>query len=233
MNTKYTLQEVKEKIANAKVLLFDFDGTLVNLDKLNVDGFAIVLKDMFGIDFTREDFMKYVSGKGARGGISEFLEIQGIKDFSTKEIISQFHSNKKRLIEERLDEEIYLIPGIDEFITHYDGKKRKIVVTSSREEHVKRMLTHFGIFKHFEKVFDRFDVVRGKPAPEAFETAMEYAKVTTDECVAFEDSFYGLQSAKGAGLFTVGILNKGWNDDFVYQLADYVVEEYTQLLDSE
>ena len=32
-----SIEDVKEKILNSKGLLFDFDGTLVNLDKLNVD----------------------------------------------------------------------------------------------------------------------------------------------------------------------------------------------------
>ena len=52
---------------------------------------------------------------------------------------------------------------------------------------------------------------------------------TETECVAFEDSF-GLQSAKGAGIFTIGILNSGWNDDFVYQLSDFVIDDYRVLI---
>ena len=224
------MEEVKKKIENVRVFLFDFDGTLVNLDKLNVDGFAIVLKDMFNLEFTREDFMKYVSGKGAKGGLIQYLNERGFKDFSTKEIIHQYYVHKKRLIEEQLDEEIYLIPGIERFLKHYDGQKRRIIVTSSREEHVKRILTHFRIYDNFEKIFDRFDVVRGKPAPEAYQQAMEYAGVNSTQCIVFEDSFYGLQSAKGAGLFTIGILNRGWNDDFVYQLADFVISDYMEFL---
>jgi len=73
-------------------------------------------------------------------------------------------------------------------------------------------------------------VIRGKPAPDGFIKGVEYLGLKVDECIAFEDSFYGLQSAKGAGLFTIGVLNRGWNDDFVYQLADFVIESYTELI---
>jgi len=59
---------------------------------------------------------------------------------------------------------------------------------------------------------------------------MKYLGYTEDECVVFEDSFFGLQSAKGTGIFTIGILNKGWNDDFVYQLSDFVIEDYRSLI---
>lgn len=231
MNTKYTLEEVKKRVNHTKGLLFDFDGTLVNLDKLNVDAFSLVFKEMFNLDFTREEFMKYISGRGSKNGLVEYLSKNGIVDFSPEEINTQFYIHKKRLIEEQLHSEIYLLPGIVEFLKYLkENEKRMIIVTSSREEHVEKMLTHFKIYEYFEKVFDRFDVVRGKPASEGFLKGIEYLGYTADECIAFEDSFYGLQSAKGAGLFTIGIYNPGWNDGFVYQLSDTVIDNYTELI---
>ena len=228
---RLNIEDVKVKVTESKALLFDFDGTLVNLDKLNVDSFALVLKDMFNLEFTKDDFMTYISGRGAKNGLIEYLGKKGIEDFSPEEINRQFYIYKKKLIEEEIDDEIYLLPGIGEFLEYEGNKeKRKIIVTSSRQEHVKRMLTHFKLFKHFEKVFDRYMVIRGKPAPDGFIKGVEYLGLKVDECIAFEDSFYGLQSAKGAGLFTIGVLNRGWNDDFVYQLADFVIESYTELI---
>lgn len=231
MNSRYSIEDVKKRVNDSKALLFDFDGTLVNLDKLNVDSFALVFKEMFNIDFTRKDFMKYISGKGSKNGIVEYLETKGIKEFSGTEINNQFYIHKKRLIEERIDNEIYLLPGIKDFLLDSKIKeKRKIIVTSSRKEHVERMLTHFDMWKHFEKVIDRFDVVRGKPDPESYIKGLEYLKLSSFQCLVFEDSFYGLQASKGAELFTVGILNDGWNDDFVCQLSDFVINSYLELL---
>ena len=189
MNNRYTIENVKNRVSNSKALLFDFDGTLVNLDKLNVDSFSLVFKEMFNLDFTREDFMKYISGRGSKNGIVEYLETKGIKDFSGTEINNQYYVNKKRLIEERIDNEIYLLPGIKDFLMEQKiEEKRKIIVTSSRKEHVKKMLTHFGIWKHFETVIDRYDVVRGKPDPECFLKGLKYLELPPSECIAFEDS---------------------------------------------
>lgn len=186
---------------------------------------------MFNIDFSREDFMKYISGRGSKNGIVEYLETKGIKEFSGTEINNKFYAHKKRLIEERIDNEIYLLPGIKDFLLDSKIKeKRKIIVTSSRKEHVKKMLTHFDIWNHFETVIDRHDVVRGKPDPECFLKGVEYLELPVLDCIAFEDSFYGLQASKGAELFTIGILNDGWNDDFVYQLSDFVISSYIELL---
>ena len=228
--SRVELEQAKERINSARVFLFDFDGTLVNLDKLNVDAFGMVFKEKFGLDFTRVDFMKYISGRGSENGLRDYLEVNGVKEFSSKELNDCFYVHKNRLIEEKLEKEVYLLPGIKDFLEHFkDSAKRNIIVTSSRREHVERMLTHFCIYHHFEIVFDRYNVVKGKPNPEPFERAMVYANVQKEECVAFEDSFYGLRSSKGAGLFTIGVLNDGWNDDFVYKLADFVIESYTDL----
>lgn len=231
MNNRYSIEDVKKLVSDSSALLFDFDGTLVNLDKLNVDSFALVFKEMFSIDFSREDFMKYISGRGSKNGIVEYLETKGIKDFSGTEINNQFYSHKKRLIEERIDDEIYLLPGIKDFLNSTNIKeKRKIIVTSSRKEHVKKMLTHFNLFDNFESVIDRYDVVRGKPDPECFLKGLEYLGLPSSQCLVFEDSFYGLQASKGADIFTIGILNDGWNEDFVYQLSDFVIENYSVLI---
>ncbi len=92
------------------------------------------------------------------------------------------------------------------------------------------MLTHFNLFDNFETVIDRYDVVRGKPDPECFLKGLEYLGLRSSQCLVFEDSFYGLQASKGADIFTIGILNDGWNEDFVYQLSDFVIENYSVLI---
>ena len=51
MKKDISIEEVKEKVKNSKAFLFDFDGTLVNLDKLHVEAFGIVFKEMYGLDF--------------------------------------------------------------------------------------------------------------------------------------------------------------------------------------
>ncbi len=226
-----SIEDAKEKVLNSKGLLFDFDGTLVNLDKLNVDAYAFVFKEMFNLNFTRDDFMKYISGRGSREGIIEYLASKGITEFSSQELNDLFYKHKNELVKKKMNSEIYLLPGIKDFLeSNIIKKKRKVIITSSRKGHVENILTHFGIYSYFERVIDRFDVVKGKPNPEAYLKGLEYLGCTETECVAFEDSFFGLQSAKGAGIFTIGILNSGWNDDFVYQLSDFVIDDYRVLI---
>ena len=109
---KNTLKIAKENIFKAKGLLFDFDGTLVNLDKLNVDAYTLVFREMFNLEFTRDEFMKYISGKGSRNGIVGYLNSKGIKEYSSQKLNTMFYKYKKRLINERIKDEIYLLPEV-------------------------------------------------------------------------------------------------------------------------
>lgn len=227
-----TLLETRELIKDRKAFLFDFDGTLANLDKLNVDSFEIVLEEKFGIDFTRNDFMKYVSGRGSKDGIEMYLKSKGIEEYDIEKLSQQFSQAKRNLLSENLEEEVYIIPGLPKFLKYlHENNKRMVVVTSSHYDYVKEVLQHFGLFDYFEKVYDRGTVTKGKPHPEMFLQAIEYTGLDDDECIAFEDSLFGLRSAQAAELFTIGILNDGWNDEFVYELADIVIESYEELLD--
>jgi alpha,alpha-trehalose phosphorylase len=226
-----TILETKQYIKQRKAFLFDFDGTLANLDKLNVDAIKVVLKSEFNLPFTKDDFMKFMSGRGSKDGFKMFLENHNIQNYDIEKLSKLYNQTKRELIEEHLEEEIYLIPGIKEFLKYLkENQKRMVVVTSSNYDYVKKVLTHFNLFQYFEKIYDRGTVEKSKPDPEMFLQAIKYTKLDTDECIAFEDSLFGLKSSKNANLFTIGILNEGWNDEFVYDLADIVVKSYEELL---
>lgn len=225
------LIRAKQFVKEREGFLFDFDGTLVNLDKLNLDSFKKVFKEEFNLEFTKDDFMKYISGRGSKDGISMYLDSQNIREYDVEELNKEFSSIKRDLIENHLEEEVFLIPGLPEFLEHLSkNKKRMIVVTSSKYDYVKKILTHFGLFSYFEKVYDRGTVQRSKPNPEMFLKGVKYLELEKENCLAFEDSLFGLMSAKSADLYTIGILNEGWNDEFVHELADIVVEDYQELI---
>lgn len=64
-----------------------------------------------------------------------------------------------------------------------------------------------------KRVFDRFggcivtgeDVSRGKPDPEIFAKAAAMLGLSPDECIAFEDSPLGCDSARAAGCYVVAV----------------------------
>jgi len=65
-----------------------------------------------------------------------------------------------------------------------------------------------GLLSFFQKVIGGSEVERGKPFPDIYLHATELLKVNPKHCLAFEDTQYGVESAKAAGLTCFAIPNE-------------------------
>jgi len=66
-------------------------------------------------------------------------------------------------------------------------------------------LDEAGLRLYFRALVDVGQVARGKPAPDLYLKAAERIGVPAVRCVAFEDSYPGLESALAAGMKIVGV----------------------------
>lgn len=77
---------------------------------------------------------------------------------------------------------------------------------------------------------DRFvtfdDVSHGKPHPEPFQVGAERLGLAASDCVAFEDAPAGLEAARAAGCFTIGVSGTHTADELD---ADVVLENLEPL----
>lgn len=82
------------------------------------------------------------------------------------------------------------------------------IATSSRMASVqKKRCRHEDLFKSFQQIVtgDNENVKHGKPAPDIFLEAAKQLEFHPSECLAFEDSVLGAQSAKAAGCHVVAV----------------------------
>jgi len=81
------------------------------------------------------------------------------------------------------------------------------VVTGSSTPMAQALLMKHGIAQRFRFVVSRTSLeearLRGKPAPDPYIVAAHILEMPTSRCIAFEDSVYGVISAKQAGCRTV------------------------------
>lgn len=102
------------------------------------------------------------------------------------------------------------------------------LATSTVKEFVDVILKHYGLLEYFDEVLTADDVTKGKPDPQIYNIALKRLMVSKGEAIVFEDSKNGVSSAKNAGIYCIGILTKGLNEDYVYS-ADSVIENYKDL----
>jgi beta-phosphoglucomutase-like phosphatase (HAD superfamily) len=63
-----------------------------------------------------------------------------------------------------------------------------------------------------------------KPAPDIYDFALAKMNLTADECLAFEDSYNGILSSKGANLKTIITIND-YTRDHDFSGADIVLDQ--------
>jgi beta-phosphoglucomutase len=69
------------------------------------------------------------------------------------------------------------------------------------------ILRNSGLDRHFRFVVAAGDTPRSKPAPDPYRRAADLHGLPAAACVAIEDSRWGIESARAAGLRCVGITN--------------------------
>ena len=98
------------------------------------------------------------------------------------------------------------MPGIADFLRGIPPVK-KCVASSSNPERIALSLSLSGLDGVFgEHVFSSHQVARGKPAPDLFLFAAASMGVDPARCSVIEDSVFGIQGARAAGMTAIGFV---------------------------
>lgn len=97
--------------------------------------------------------------------------------------------------------------GADNLTKYFhDHNIHQSIATSSTDENLKKKaLKHKEMFDRFECVTTANEVKHGKPAPDIFLKAAEKMNAKPSQCIVFEDSPYGIDGAKAAGMIAIAI----------------------------
>jgi HAD superfamily hydrolase (TIGR01509 family) len=104
-----------------------------------------------------------------------------------------------------------LFPGADAAIARLAAALPLAIASGARRAEIVRVLGHAGLAHFFRAVVAAEDTPLSKPAPDPYLRAVTLLADCTGqplspgECVAIEDSRWGLDSARAAGLRTIAI----------------------------
>jgi len=96
------------------------------------------------------------------------------------------------------------------------------VATSTRGERARTKLVRSGIDHYFEHVVTSSDVAHAKPAPDLYLLAAERLGIVPAECVALEDSEFGVRAASAAGIRVIQVPDLVPASDLSRSLAQVV-----------
>lgn len=187
-------------IKNIKLLVFDSDGLSFDSEKVYLQGWKYAFgKEGIPAD---EKWLETFSGKSAEDFHREFMD---------RYHDQALHDHLRQVREDFIYDSIHNgtlkpKPGLKEALdaAHKAGMKTALA-TSSPRKRVEDLLKTTGLDKDYDYVITKEDVKRTKPAPDPYLKALELAKVSPDQVIAFEDSKSGYLSAHAAGLYTIMI----------------------------
>ncbi|MDR1645420.1 MAG: HAD family phosphatase [Tannerellaceae bacterium] len=178
----------------AKTVLFDFDGVIVDTEPI-YDIFWNEASVRYHIDI--KDFAGVIKGTT-------------LPDIIEKYFAGRSGEEIRRLIEESAayesDMPLPAMPGSLEFLHLLKANGVRMgLVTSSDMTKIERAITLHKLEEMFDTIVTADRITRGKPDPMCYLLAAADLRVSPTDCIAFEDSFNGIQAASSAGMRVIGL----------------------------
>ncbi|TMW63501.1 hypothetical protein Poli38472_002442 [Pythium oligandrum] len=186
---------------DGRALIFDLDGTLIDLEPISVKSIGAVIADHGG-EYTLRHH-KMILGRARAQWTRVLVDEIGLHDRITPHDLGEKAEAKLK----ESYHEAAVLPGVIELLKKMKAKGIPMAIgTSSGQDAVAAKRTHHPeLFSFFDIVVcgDDKDVKFGKPAPDIFVTAGRRLlgdDFDASKCVVFEDSPNGVAAARAAGM---------------------------------
>lgn len=176
-----------------KTAIFDLDGTLVDLFDAHLGGFEHIMDRELGLKFKPEDLMKHY-GRTGEQIIEAFIKKKGADP-------APYHTLAKKRREWVIKhlEGVKVLSGVCELLKDLsDSGFGLAIATSNTMDMGSKILEKAGLSNSFQACAYKDDSIAGKPAGDIFLKAARMMGSDPWDCVAFEDSVYGVLAAKNA-----------------------------------
>ena len=213
------------KLHHIKAIIFDFDGTLA---ELNID-FSSMRERVFDLVKHCGVAEELVGERYLLEIIDEVYQILWKKDpFSAEDFYQKGHQILHE-IEMKAAEKGSLIPGTEATLRRLRKKKIKVgIITRNCEDAVRKV---FPKINDFCDVFVSRNLVKKvKPHPDHLTYVMASLKISGGESVMVGDHPIDVQAGKKVGMKTIGVLTgRTKKEEFEKAGADYVLRDVTEV----
>lgn len=208
-----------------KAYIFDFDGTLV--DSMPTWSLKMIrILEHYGVSYPK-DVIRRITPLGDIGTAKYFREELGVPA-TEEELFAQMDA----FALPKYRDEIPIKAGVENYLRGLKAQGASLhVLTASPHKMADPCLKRLGIFDLFENVWSSDDFGMTKSQPEIYKEAARRIGVTVEEAVFFDDNIGALQTAKAAGMYTVGVYDAS-GEDFMRQMketADLYINSFEEM----
>ncbi|MBP2649228.1 MAG: HAD-superfamily hydrolase, subfamily variant 3 [Firmicutes bacterium] len=191
-----------EKMIKCKIraVIFDLDGTLVDSEPNYYEADKKMLSQYGITDFDLAAKKKYV-GIGAKEMMEDIKRQYHIPD-SVETLVTL--KNKYYLELARANTPVFT--EMKMLLELLEKEQYPLALASgSSPQVIDIVLGGAELRKYFKVVISAEEVDRGKPAPDIFLEAARQLSIASEHCLVVEDSRYGVEAAKNAGMSCIAI----------------------------
>jgi len=202
-----------------RAIVFDFDGVLANTEALHLRAYQELLGPS-GVDLSEEIYTERYLGFDDEGVFRQISMDYGLM-FGDEEI-EMLIAEKGRHYEHLIGRGNLLYPSSVPAIRRLAAEYPLGIASGSLRHEIQRILTSAGVADQFRFIVSSEDTEKTKPDPDPYLLAAGRHGIAPGECVAIEDSQWGLQSARAAGMHTIA-LTTTYPHDALVDHADVVI----------
>lgn len=183
-----------------EAVIFDMNGVIIDDEQVHEFAFKEVCKK-YGVTLTSKEYSNLCMGRTDEECFIKIIEKFKVKDISVKKLIDL----KSRKYLELIQKNIKSFPHAIKLITSLKANFRLALTSSSNRDEINMILAYFKINDFFEVIVSAQDIVHGKPHPEPYLLTAKKLKVSPKNCLVIEDSKNGVDAAKSAGMYCIGV----------------------------
>ena len=185
-----------------RAIVFDFDGVLADSEPLHLAACQQVFASV-GVELTREEYYAKYLGYDDETMFAVLGRERGW-DLDAGQI-AELIAEKARIFDAIIEERDVLFPGAADCVARLAADFPLGIASGALRHEIELILRRARLDHHIRFIVASGDTPNSKPSPDPYARAAELHGLPPSACVAIEDSRWGIESAKAAGLRCVAI----------------------------
>ncbi len=214
-------------LENIKAVLFDMDGTLID---------SIWIWGEIDIEYLGKHGYEVPSGLQQEIEGMSFSECAAYfkERFRIPDSVEMIKTEWIERAKDKYAHEIPLKPGAKRFLKYLKEQGIPMgIATSSSRELLDTAMEALGRSDYMDSCMTSGEAGAGKPAPDIYLKVARELGAAPEECLIFEDTPTGMQAGINAGSKVCAVADtfSESRKDLIFQLADYYIESYDEILE--
>jgi len=179
-----------------RLVIFDCDGVLVDSERFGVRIDVQVLAEL-GWAMSEAEVVERFMGR------TDAYMVSQIEAHLGRALPADWEAPFQHLYRQAFDAALTPVPGVVDALDRITIAT--CVASSGTHERMRYTLGLTGLYERFAgRIFSASEVAHGKPAPDLFLHAARRMAVVPLDCVVVEDSRFGVEAARAAGMRALG-----------------------------